>query len=160
MKLALALTIAAALLTGGLACAPAFAHDAEDPYADAVEARHGLMLLMQSNVATLGGMAKGTAPYDAAIAGKAASNIAALASVLGPDLFPAGSEAGKAADSYALPAIWTNGEDFLARIADLNTAAAAMQTAAGTGADALQGGMAALGGACAACHKAYRQPEN
>jgi cytochrome c556 len=104
-------------------------------------------------------MAKGDTPYDAAVAGKAASNIAALSSVLSPDLFPEGSAYGSAADSYALPAIWTNGEDFLAKIADLNTAAAAMQTAAAGDAESVKGGMAALGGACSACHKAYRQPE-
>jgi len=159
MKLAVTTTLAVLLLTAGLMPAPVLAQDAEDPFADAVEARHGVMLLLASNVGTLGAMAKGDTPYDAAVAGKAASNIAALSSVLSPDLFPEGSAYGSAADSYALPAIWTNGDDFLAKIADMNAAAAAMQTAAAGDAESVKGGMAALGGACSACHKAYRQPE-
>lgn len=137
----------------------AFAQEAESPFADTVEARHGLMLLMAGELGTLGNMAKGTTAYDAAVAGKAADNLAALASVLSMSQFPEGSETGAAPDSYALPAIWANQPDFLAKIADLNTAAAAMKGAAGTDLAALQGGMAALGGACGACHKAYRQPE-
>ncbi len=36
-----------------------YAQDAEDPFADAVETRHGLMLQMASDLGTLGGMAKG-----------------------------------------------------------------------------------------------------
>jgi len=35
-----------------------------------------------------------------------------------------------------------------------------MQTAAATDVDALKASMAQLGGACSACHKAYRQPES
>ena len=118
--------LAAALLPWG-----ALAQDAESPFADAVEARHGLMRLLADNLGKLGSITKGETPYDAAVAGKAAANVAALATVLSPDLFSAGSEYQKAPHSDALPAIWANPDDFLARIAALNTAAAAMQTAAG-----------------------------
>ena len=131
----------------------------EDPFADAVEMRHGLMLQMATDLGKAGAMAKGEAPYDAAVASKAAANIAAIASVLSMDQFPAGSEYEKATDSFALPAIWANQEDFLKKVADLNAAAATFQTAAGTDLASLQAGMEGMGGACAACHKAYRQPE-
>lgn len=131
----------------------------EDPFADAVEMRHGLMLQMATDLSKVGAMAKEQAPYDAAVASKAAANITAIASVLSMDQFPAGSEYQKATDSFALPAIWENQDDFLKKIADLNTAAAAFQTAAGTDLASLQSGMEGIGGACAACHKAYRQPE-
>lgn len=133
--------------------------EVEDPFADAVEQRHGLMLQMATDLGKVGAMAKDEAPYDAAVAGKAAANIAAIASVLSMDQFPAGSEYQKATDSFALPAIWTTQDDFLQKIADLNTAAAAFQTAAATDLDSLKAGMAGIGGACGACHKAYRQPE-
>ena len=66
----------------------------------------------------------------------------------------------KAADSFSLPEIWTNETDFVAKIVDLNNAAAMMQVAAGTDAAAVKASMAQLGGACSACHKAYRQPES
>jgi cytochrome c556 len=137
----------------------ALAQDAEDPFAAAVETRQGLMLQMASDLGTMGAMLKGEAAYDTAIASKAAANVAAIASVLSMAQFPAGSEYEKAADSYALAAIWTEQDDFLMKIADLNAAAAAMQVAAGTDLEALKAGMAGLGGACSACHKAYRQPE-
>lgn len=131
----------------------------EGPFADAVEMRHGLMLQMATDLGKAGAMAKGEAPYDAAEAGKAAANIAAIASVLSMDQFPEGSEYQKATDSFALPAIWANQDDFLQKVADLNTAAAEFQTAAATDVDGLKAGMEKIGGACAACHKAYRQPE-
>jgi cytochrome c556 len=132
----------------------------EDPFADAVEARHGLMLQMATDLGKVGAMAKGEAAYDQAVASRAAANIAAIASVLSLDQFPAGSEYQAASDSFALPAIWANQDDFLTKIADLNTAAASFQTAAAADLDSLKAGMGALGGACAACHKAYRQPED
>jgi cytochrome c556 len=131
----------------------------EDPFADAVEMRHGLMLQMATDLGKVGAMAKEEAPYDAAVAGKAAANIVAIASVLSLDQFPAGSEYQKATDSFALPAIWEKPDDFLQKVADLNSAAAAFQTAAGTDLASLQAGMPGIGGACSACHKPYRQPE-
>ena len=150
----LLLAAAAVVLATG-----AFAQEEEDPFADAVEMRHGLMLQMATDVGKLGAMAKGEAAYDAAAASRAAANITAIASVLSMDQFPAGSEYQAAADSYALPAIWATQDDFLVKIADMNTAASAMQVAAATDLDALKAGMGQLGAACSACHKAYRQPE-
>ena len=135
------------------------AQDAKDPFADAVEMRHGLMMQMASDLGVLGGIAKGTTPYDAAIASKAAANVAAIASVLLMAQFPAGSEAGKSPDSYALAEIWAKQDDFLAKIVDLNNAADAMKTAAGKDAASIGAAMAQLGGACGSCHKAYRQLE-
>ena len=131
----------------------------EDPFADAVEMRHGLMLQMATDLGTIGAMAKGDTTYDAAVAGRAADNIAAIASVLSMDQFPAGSEYQAATDSFALPAIWATPDDFLAKIADLNTAAGALKLAAATDLDGLKAGLGQIGGACSACHKAYRQPE-
>jgi cytochrome c556 len=145
---------AAVAAFGSVACA-----EEEDPFADAVEMRHGLMLQMATDLGKVGAMAKGETPYDQAVASRAAANITAIASVLSMDQFPAGSEYQAATDSFALPAIWATQDDFLTKVADLNTAAAAFQTAAGTDLDSLKAGMGVLGGACSACHKAYRQPE-
>ena len=155
MRLMVLMVAAGAFMASGVLAQDA----AEDPFADAVEMRHGLMLQRATDLGTVGAMAKDETPYDAAVAGKAAANIAAIASVLRMDQFPAGSEYQKATDSFALPAIWEKQDDFLQKVADLNTAAAAFQTAAATDLDSLKTGMAALGGACGACHKAYRQPE-
>jgi cytochrome c556 len=154
MKLKLVLATVAAMTAYS-----AMAQNAEDPFADVVETRHGLMLQMAADLGKMGAMAKGDVPYDAALATKAASNVAAVASVLSMDQFPAGSENGKAAESYTLPAVWENTDDFLVKIAALNEAANAMKTAAGTDLDALKAGMGGLGGACGGCHKVYRKPE-
>jgi len=156
MKIRLiAFTTMAALTAFG-----ALAQTAEDPFKNAVQIRQGLMLQMASDLGTLGGMAKGEVAYDKAAATKAASNVAAVASVISMAQFPAGSENGKSADSFALADIWAKQDDFLSKITDLNNAAAAMQTAAATDAGAIKASMAQLGGACSACHKAYRQPES
>lgn len=154
MKHTILFAAAAALFAFG-----AVAQEAEDPFADAVEMRHGLMLQMATDAANLGGMAKGELAYDAGKASRSAANIAAIASVLSMDQFPAGSEYQAATDSYALPAIWATPDDFLAKIADLNSAAGALKLAAATDLDGLKAGMGQLGVACSACHKAYRQPE-
>lgn len=152
--------LVALTVLASLSAFASFAQEAEDPFKDAVEIRHGLMLQMASDLGTLGGMAKGNVPYDQASASKAAANIAAISSVLSMAQFPAGSEVEKSADSFALPEIWAEQDDFLGKIADLNDAAAMMQTAAATDGDAIKASMAQLGGACSACHKAYRQPES
>ena len=153
MKRMMMIAAVSAVLASG-----AIAED-EDPFADAVEMRHGLMLQMATDLGKVGAMAKEEVPYDAAVASKAAANITAIASVLSMDQFPAGSEYQKATDSFALPAVWEKQDDFLQKVADLNGAAAAFQTAAGTDLASLKAGMEGIGGACAACHKAYRQPE-
>jgi cytochrome c556 len=156
MKLYTSLCAAAALSVLG-----SFAHAQEDPFADAVETRHGLMLQMAVDLGKIGAMAKGDAAYDSAIAAKAAANIAAVASVISMEQFPAGSENGKSADSFAKAELWADGgTDFLAKVADLNAAAAALQPLAAADVDSLKTGLGGLGKACGACHTAYRMAEN
>ncbi len=132
----------------------------EDPFADAVETRHGLMLQMAADLGKMGAMVKGEAAYDAAIAAKAAANVAAIASVISMEQFPAGSENGKSADSFAKAELWANEADFLAKIAALNKAAGALQLSAAADVDNLKTGMGDVGKACGACHTAYRLTEN
>lgn len=145
---------------GAMTAFGAMAQEAESPFADAIEIRHGLMLQMASDLGKLGAIAKGEAAYDAAIATRAADNIAAIASVISMEQFPAGSEANPATDSFALPDIWAKTDDFNAKIKALGEGASMMQLAAAKDGEAVKGAMANLGGACGACHKAYRQPEN
>lgn len=140
-----------------LSTAPLWAQ--EDPFKDAVEVRHGLMLQMASDLGKIGAMAKGETPYDSAVAGKAAANVAAIASVVSMENFPAGSEVGKSADSFAKAEIWATPDDFLAKLADLNTAAATLVAGAGTDLDTAKAGLGGVGKACGACHETYRQPE-
>lgn len=149
------LTLTAVL---GLAALAATAQTAPISADTAVAIRQGLMLQMASDMGVLGAMTKGDAAYDQTAATQAANNIAAVASVLSLQQFPAGSENGKADKSHALAEIWTKPDDFLARITDLNDAASIMKDAAAKDAGAIKGSMAQLGAACSACHKAYRLP--
>ena len=133
---------------------------ADDPFADIVETRHGLMMQMAAEMAKMGAMVKGGVTFDAAVSGRAAANVAAIASVLSMDQWPAGSENGKAAGSYSKAEIWANQADFLTRIADLNTATVALQPLAVADVQSLKGGMVNVGKACGACHTSYRMTQN
>ena len=145
-------TAAAALCAGPLL--------AQGPAEMAIKARRGLMDNLAFNLGTLGGMAKGAIPYDAAAAKAAADNIATLAAINMAAYWPKDSDDMSAEGTHALPAIWDKHDDFLAHVATLNEAAGGMKAAAGTDLAALQAAMGPLGGACGGCHKLYRAPLN
>lgn len=132
---------------------------AESPHDGAIAARNAHMDLYAYNLGILGGMAQGKIDYDAEAASAAAANLAALTKMNQSSYWPAGSDAESVKESRALGALWQNFPDVIAKSGDMVAAAAAMETAAGGGLESLRGGMAAVGGACNACHKAYRQPE-
>lgn len=147
-----------ALAAALLVAAPVLSEDLNDP-GEILTARHGYMLMLANQLAPLGAMAKGEAPYDAAAAEKAAQSLAALASVDTSMVWAPGTETGTLADSAALPEIITNTSDREARFAELKTAADTLAAAAGTGHDALKTAMGAVGQACGGCHKQYRKSE-
>lgn len=147
MKKIALLTGVAALALGTVAFAGG--HGDEDP---AVTARKAHMQLYQHNIAILGGMAQERAPYDADLAAIAASNLAAVAALDETTYWVEGTAEG----TKALPAIWENMDDFMAKQGGMTDAAAGMAAVAGTDLASLQGAMGALGGACSACHRAYR----
>ncbi len=132
---------------------------AEGPHDGAIKARQALMGLFAFNIGQLGAMAQGDLPYDAGAANAAAGNLVALSSLNQSALWPEGSDNVAHTGTKALPAIWAADSDIMTNVTNLNAAAVAMQVAAGTDLAALQGGMAALGGACGACHKAFRAAE-
>lgn len=141
-----------------VAATGAFAQD--DAAKAAIKARQAQMDLYAFNMGALGAMAKGAMPYDAEVASKAAGNLAMLTKMDQSRMWPNGSDDMSADNTRALPAIWENMGDVMAKGGDLVTAAAAMEAAAGNGLEALQAAMGPLGGACGACHKAYRAPKS
>lgn len=152
----------AGLALAGAVAGAAIGESHMDPaVAAAVKARQSQMRLYAFNIGLLGGMAKGAIAYEADAASKAASNLAALSKLDQSRLWPEGSDNFELGDATAaLPAIWDKSSDVMAKGMALAEAAAAMEEAAGGGLDALKAGMGALGGACGACHKAYRQPKD
>ena len=125
----------------------------------AIKARKAHMQLQAFNLGPLGAMAKGEMPYDAAVASAAAGNLTALVGMNMGRYWPEGSAQGQAEGTRALPAIWENGEDVMAKAAALNEAVTALNAAAGTDLASLQGAMGAVGEACGGCHEDYRAPE-
>ncbi|GHE00496.1 hypothetical protein U879_12645 [Defluviimonas sp. 20V17] len=155
MKLLNPAIIVAAVLTAGSAMA--------GPFDRAIEARQGLMDNLAFNLGILGGMAKGAIPYNAAAAKTAADNLVTLTTLNMGAYWPKGSddEALKNNDvkTHALPAIWEKEGAFMDHYKTLHDASLKMQAAAGSGQAGIQGAIRAVGGACGACHKAFRAPE-
>ena len=138
---------AAMLLLAATGPLAALAQEATDPN---VQARQALMRTIGQNSKVLGDMASGQAGYDAAAAEAAKAALAAAAAEI-----PARFEIQGAADpeSTALPEIWTNWDDFVAKGQALE---AAVNAADVSSASAIQASMGGIGGACSACHRAYR----
>lgn len=147
------------ILTGAaliLSVATGFALAEDAPFTKEIKARQGLMNINALNIGILAGMAKGETPYDATQAKAAADAIVAVYNLDLPMLWPMGSDNTANPATNALPAAWADGSDIGAKVEAWGQAATAMQTAAGTDLASLQGAMDALGGACGACHKAFR----
>ncbi len=146
------LPLAAAALTLGLG--PAIANE------QAIQARQGQFKLFAMHLGQLVPMAQGQVEYDAERAGAAAANLAAVASqTQEPYVWVEGTDNASVQNTRALPGIWENMDDFAAKYADLQAATVALSDAAGTDLASLQGALGAVGGACSACHDAYRQPQ-
>jgi len=151
--------IAAATITLTIAATAVFAASHAGPFDGAITARQSHMRLYGHNIGVLGGMAQGKIGYDADAAAAAAGNLLALSKLNQSTYWPVGSDSFDNANTRALPALWDNFGDVGKKATDLIAAAAAMDAAAGGGLGALQAAMGPLGGACGACHKAYRQPK-
>jgi cytochrome c556 len=127
----------------------------------AVKARQSHMQLYQFNLTTLGNMAKGDLAYDAEAASAAANNIASLSKLSQNGYWAPGSDNGALGDeTRALPALWQEGSKAGEFSGQLAEAADALAAVAGDGQEALGPAVGALGQACNACHKEYRQSNN
>ncbi len=146
----------AALLAAALLAGAAIAQDGPSPEEAAVNARENHMQLYGFNLGTLGGMAQGAIPFDAAQATAAAENLNHLVQIDQSGYWLPGTAVGEVEGSQAQPAIWENMEDFRAKHAALQDAVANLVTAAGTDQAGLGAAMGGVGQACGACHQAYR----
>lgn len=122
----------------------------------AIKARQGQMQLYSHYLGILGGMARGNADYDAEAAQAAADSLLAVATISGAAMWPQGSDMDSVDGTRAKAAIWENFPDVGAKSMAMSDGAKAMAAAAGTDLDALRAAIGGVGGACSACHKAYR----
>ena len=129
-----------------IASAAAFAHSGvTNP---SVLERMEAMKQIGDQMKLLGTMAKGQAPFDAALAQEAVDRIALHAADI-PDLFRDEASDPK---SEALPTIWENYGDFTVKAEALQSAAQAAIEAERD----LVPTIAALGETCKACHSHYK----
>jgi cytochrome c556 len=120
---------------------------------DPVKARHDAMEQVGSNMKTLGGMARGQAPFDAAVVATSAKTIKARLDEAAA-LFPPGSDQG---ETKARPEIWSDRATFDKIMMDAQAAAAALAEVKEE--TAFRPAMGALGQNCKGCHDKFRMPD-
>jgi cytochrome c556 len=119
---------------------------------DPIAARKALMKNVGAVTKTGGQMAKGEVPYDQTKAQEAFTTYVDAAGKM-PSLFPDTSKTG--GETAALPAIWSNKDDFSAKFAKFGADAKAAQSSVKD----LDSFKAAFGGVtknCGGCHETYR----
>jgi cytochrome c556 len=149
------------LLGAGLALVTAavFAQD-KPPFEMEIKARQGLMSINALNIGILYKMSRGDTPYDAVAAKSAADAIVGVYNLDLPMLWPEGSDNTINPATRAQPAIWDQSSSIGEKAKAWETAALAMQAAAGTDQASLKAAFPALDQACSGCHKAFRAAAN
>jgi cytochrome c556 len=125
----------------------------------AVQARKGQFQIMALNLGVLGNMARGNTAYDAAQASTAAANLVAISSLDQSFHWPEGTDNMTIDGTRAEPAIWENLPDVIAKWQAFGAAATGLSAEAGNGLEAMRAALGPVGGACSACHDAYRAPQ-
>lgn len=143
MKMLSKVLVASLVLIAGVAVAETEATNPD------VIARQALMKTFGGAAKTLGSMAGGQMAFDAAAAEAAKAVLVAGSADIAVKFKTNAEDPG----SEAKPEIWTNWEDYLVKAKGLGDAATALDASTVEG---VQAGMGAIGGACKACHTAYR----
>jgi cytochrome c556 len=125
----------------------------------AVDARKAHMSLNSFNLSPLGAMAQDKMPYDAEVAAAAAANLAAFANMSHDSYWVEGTDS-SGGGTRAKAEVWTDRAGFNAADMALATATIALAAVAGDGLNALKAAFGPVGGACGACHEAYRAPRS
>jgi cytochrome c556 len=155
MTIRTSLLTLSALAALGVGATAAVAQDLPAP----VQARQGQFQIMALNVGVLGNMARGNIEYDATAAQTAANNLVAISMLDQSFHWPEGTDNFALEGTRALPAIWENLPDVVAKWEAFGAAAGGMAEVAGTGLDEMRAAIGPLGGTCSACHDDYRASE-
>jgi len=121
----------------------------------AIKARHEAMEGIGSAMGPLAAIAKGEAPFDAAVVEK---NAGAIAESLkkSATLFPEGSDKGEV-ETWAKAEIWTDFADFELKMDTARAEAEALQAVSEEA--AFRPALGKLGSSCKSCHQTYRRPK-
>ncbi len=126
--------------------------------ASAVKARKAYMQVLSFNMGQIGGMAKGKAPYDAAVASAAAKNLSLAAQMSTGAMWIKGSDnvSLSSDETRALPKIWEDGSEVGDKHQAMVDATAHLAAVAGNGQPALAEAFGPVGKSCGGCHKPFR----
>lgn len=116
--------------------------------------RQSFFAMVAMNFGPMVSMLKGEIPWDDAQMANWGKELGILATLDATRGFSAGSDKGT---TRAKPEIWSNKDDFNAKMKDFSEAATALAAAAGSGdKKAIAGGIAATGKSCKSCHDEYK----
>jgi cytochrome c556 len=122
----------------------------------AITYRRGIMQAQGWHMGVLGGMAKGTRPYDKDVAARSAQFVSELLDMPWDGFIP-GSETG--APTRAKPEIWKDRAKFDKYAQDAKAESVKLAAAAGNGLDALRAAIGPMGRACNNCHDDFQNKE-
>lgn len=153
MKKLIVLMLSAILLT-----TTAVAEDEADSQKEARAAlkfRQSLFQLIRSNMGALGAMAKGNAPFDAAVMQKNGMRIEQLSLMI--EDYMATDTRNFKLDTGALDKIWEQPEEFSEKIISLTSAARNLQAVAKAGDESeFRAAIGAVGRSCKGCHDDFK----
>ena len=121
-----------------------------------IKYRQGIMQAQGWHMGILGGMAKGSRPYDKDVATRSAKFVSELLP-MAAEGFPPGTETG--APTRAKPEIWKDKAKFDKYLQDAQAESVKLAAAAGNGLDALRGAIGPMGRACNNCHDDFQNKE-
>jgi cytochrome c556 len=150
MKLAVAVATVSGLAIGAASVAVSSPEGTA-----AITARHDAMEAIGDAMGSLAAIAKGEAPFDAAVVDKSAGTIAENLQKAAT-LFPEGSEKGDV-ETWAKAEIWSNYPDFELMMETARVDAEALQSV--TEEAAFRPALGKLGSSCKNCHEMYRRPK-
>ena len=146
-------TMTLGLVIAASTIAYAGSHSSKDAQKDAAEYRQSTFNMVGQHFGVLAAMAKGKVEFDAATFTKNAEAVEML-SRLTPNGFMV---EGATKKSRAKDAIWEDKADFDAKVAEFQTASAALVEAAKSGdADKAKAAFGGVGKTCKGCHQPYR----
>jgi cytochrome c556 len=145
----------AAVAVGGLAIGAASVAVSSPEGTAAIKARHEAMEGINDAMGPLAAIAKGEAPFEAAVVEKNAGTIAENFKKAAA-LFPEGSDEGDV-ETWAKPEIWSNSADFELKMQTARTQAEALKGV--TEEAAFRPALGKLGNSCKNCHQDYRRPK-
>jgi cytochrome c556 len=122
----------------------------------ATKLRHSVFTMLGANMGTLGAMAKGKIPFDAAVVEKNAMRINQLSYMLS-DYTSTDTTAYKV-KTDALPEVWSDREAFEKSIDDLTLASAKLITASKSADEAaMKSAISGVGKTCGGCHDNFKK---